>query len=246
MATVTNSSKHGVAIGAVKNHFLSREVKDAISGTIYGIICGGTRAHLGVESVSVKGENSEILIKDSKNSIILISNQTRKWRVLIGLCLGSGAIMILAIIVLFIDFRLSNLLLSLAGENVWSALCFFGMITAFIAMICLCLMIKCPRCKLRWFWHAIAKDHKRNIAIDYMSHCPRCNYPDEESKDVKPTFKSQKPILEVSNKKNKFRNLWRAFFAVTAVMLLGIVGIRGSRNSVLQIQLHHQQLPGQR
>jgi hypothetical protein len=26
-----------------------------------------------------------------------------------------------------------------------------------------------------------------------MSHCPRCNYPDEESKDVKPTFESQKP-----------------------------------------------------
>jgi hypothetical protein len=167
----------------------------------------------------------KILIVIPKKSIIQISNQTSKWRVLIGLCLGSGAIMILAIIALFLDFRLSRLLLSLAGENVWIALCFFGMITAFIAMICLCLMIKCPRCKLRWFWHAIAKDRKRNIAIDYMSHCPRCNYPDEESKGVKPTFKSQKPILEVSNQINKFRNLWRAFFAATAVMLLGIVGL---------------------
>ena len=59
----------------------------------------------------------------------------------------------------------------------------------------------------------------------YMSHCPRCNYPDEERKDAEPILVSQKPILEVSNQKNKFRNLWRAFFAATAVMLLGVVGL---------------------
>jgi hypothetical protein len=121
----------------------------------------------------------------TKNSIIHISNQTSKWYALIGLCLGSGAIMILGIIAL-LDFRLSKLLLSLAGENVWGALTFFGMITVFAAMICLCLMIKCPRCDLKWFWHAMAKDRKRNIAINYMSHCPRCNYPDVEKKDTKP------------------------------------------------------------
>lgn len=141
-----------------------------------------------------------------------------------SLFLGSGAIMILGIIAL-LDFRFSKFLLSLAGENVWGALSFFGMATAFVAMTCLCLMIKCPRCKLRWFWHAMAKDHKRNIAIDYMSHCPRCNYPDDEKKDTEPAYVSKKPILEISNQKNKFRNLWRAFFAATAVMLLGIVGL---------------------
>jgi len=139
--------------------------------------------------------------------------------------LGSGAIMILGIIALFLDFRFSKFLLSLAGENVWGALSFIGMTTAFVAMTCLCLMIKCPRCKLRWFWHAMAKDHKRNISIDYMSHCPRCNYPDEERKDSEPTSISKKPILEVSNQRSKFRNLWRAFFVATAVMLLGIVGL---------------------
>jgi hypothetical protein len=53
LATVTNAFKRGVAIGTVKNQFLSREVKDAIYGTINGIICGGIR--LGMESVSVKG-----------------------------------------------------------------------------------------------------------------------------------------------------------------------------------------------
>jgi hypothetical protein len=113
----------------------------------------------------------------------------------------------------------------LVGENVRFAIDISAILTGCVAMVCLSLMIKCPRCKLRWFWHAMAKDHKRNIAIDYMSHCPRCNYPDEERKDVKPTLASQKPILEVSNQKNKFRYLWRAFFAATAVMLLGIVGL---------------------
>jgi hypothetical protein len=167
----------------------------------------------------------KLLILIPKKSIINISNQTRKWRVLIGLCLASGVIMILGIIALFLDFRLSKLLLSLAGENVWIALCFFGMVAAFAAMTCLCLMIKCPRCKLRWFWHAMAKDHKRNISVDHMSQCPRCNYPDDEKQDAGPTLVSQKPILEISKQKNKFRNLWRAFFAATAVMLLGVVGL---------------------
>ncbi len=133
--------------------------------------------------------------------------------------------MILDIIAISFDTELSRFLLDLVGKNVRFAIDICAILTGCAAMVCLSLMIKCPRCKLRWFWHAIAKDHKRNIAIDYMSHCPRCNYPDEESKDVKPTFESQKPILEASNQKNKFRNLWRAFFAATAVMLLGIVGL---------------------
>lgn len=160
-----------------------------------------------------------------KKSIIHISNQTSKWHVLVGLCMGSGAIMIFGITALFLDFRLSKFLLSLASENVWGALTFLGMVTAFVAMICLCLMIKCPRCNLKWFWHAMAKDRKRNIAINYMSHCPHCNYPDEDKKNAEPASVSQKPILEVSNQKNKFRYLWRAFFAATAIMLLGIVGL---------------------
>lgn len=37
--TVTIAFKAGVAIGSVTNQFLSQEVKDAIGGTIYGIIC---------------------------------------------------------------------------------------------------------------------------------------------------------------------------------------------------------------
>ena len=94
--------------------------------------------------------------------------------------------MIFDIIVISFDTELSRFLLDLVGENVWGALTFFGMVTAFAAMICLCLMIKCPRCNLKWFWHAMAKDRKRNIAINYMSPCPRCNYPDEERKDTKP------------------------------------------------------------
>jgi hypothetical protein len=165
------------------------------------------------------------LIVNLKNSVIDISNQTRKWHILMGLCMGSGVIMLLGIIAISFDTKLSRLLLALVGENVLGAVTFGSIITCCIAMICLCLMIKCPRCKLKWFWHAMAKDHKRNITIDYMSHCPRCNYPDEERKDAKPTFASQKPILEVSNQKNKFRYLWRVFFVATAVMLLGIVGL---------------------
>ncbi len=37
--TVAIVFKGGVAIGSVTNQFLSQEVKDAIGGTIYGIIC---------------------------------------------------------------------------------------------------------------------------------------------------------------------------------------------------------------
>jgi hypothetical protein len=166
-----------------------------------------------------------ILIVDSKYSIIAFSKQSKKWRILTGLCLGSGAILIFDIIAISFDTELSRFLLDFVGKNVRFAIDIGAILTGCVAMICLCLMIKCPRCKLRWFWHAMAKDYKRNISIDYMSHCPRCNYPDEESKGVKPTFESQRPILEVSNQKNKFRNLWRAFFAATAVMLLGIVGL---------------------
>jgi fatty acid desaturase len=165
------------------------------------------------------------LIVDSKYSIIAFSKQSKKWRILTGLCLGSGAIMFLGIIALFMDFKLSKLLLSFAGEIVWVTLYSCGMIAVFVTMICLSVMIECPRCKLKWFWHAMAKDPKRNIAVGHMNHCPRCNYPDEEKKDTEPAYISQKPILEVSNQKNKFRNLWRAFFAASAVMLLGIVGL---------------------
>ena len=142
-----------------------------------------------------------------------------------GFCMGSGAIMLLGIIAISFDSKLSRLLLALIGEYVLAALIFGSITTCCIAMICLCLTIKCPRCKLKWFWHAMAKDYKRNIAIDYMSHCPRCNYPDEEIKDAKPTFISQKPILEVSNQNNKFRYLWRAFFVAFAIMLIGIIGL---------------------
>ena len=168
---------------------------------------------------------NRILILTPKKSIIHISNQSRKWRIFMSLFLGSGAILILDIIAISFDSKLSRFLLGLVGENVMFAIDIGAILTGCVAMACLSLMIKCPRCQLKWFWHAMAKDHKRNISIDYMSHCPRCNYPDEESKDVKPTFESQKPILEVSNQKNKFRNLWRAFFAASAVMLLGIVGL---------------------
>ena len=161
----------------------------------------------------------------SKYSIIAFSKQSKKWRILTGLCLGSGAILIFDIIAISFDTELSRLLLDLIGENVRFAIDIGAILTGCAAIVGLSLVIKWPRYKLKWFWHAMAKDHKRNISIDHMSHCPRCNYPDEERKDVKLTFESQKPILEVSNQKNKFRNLWRAFLAASAVMLLGIVGL---------------------
>lgn len=127
--------------------------------------------------------------------------------------MGSGAILILDIIAISFDSKLSRFLLDLVGENVMLAIDICAIITCCIAMICLCLMIKCSRCKLKWFWHVMTKDHKRNIGIDYMSHCPRCNCPDEERKEAKPTFVSQKPILEVSNQKTNSA-IFGAYFSL--------------------------------
>lgn len=160
-----------------------------------------------------------------KNSIIDISNQKRKWCILMGLCLGSGAILIFDIIAISFDSMISRLLLDLVGENVRFAIDIGAIITGCVAMVCLSFMIKCPRCKLKWFWHGMSKDHKRNIGIGYMSHCPRCNYPEKEPNVERPILISQMPILEISNQKNKFRYLWRAFFAASAIMLIGIIGL---------------------
>jgi hypothetical protein len=91
---------------------MSREVKYVIGGTIYGNICEegwkdlwGIR--LDVEFVWPKRRKADrILILTPKKSIIHISNQTRKRRILMSLCMGSGAILILDIIAISLDTEL--------------------------------------------------------------------------------------------------------------------------------------------
>lgn len=165
------------------------------------------------------------MILYKKNSVIYKSKQAKKWRFLIGICLGSGAVIILGIIALFLDLGISKVLLSLFKENIWSIVLFCAMATELITMICLSVLIKCPRCNLKWFWYGLAKDDKGDIGIGHMSNCPRCNYPDKEIENITPVSISKKPILEASNQTNKFRRLWRIFFVASAITLGGIVGL---------------------
>lgn len=118
------------------------------------------------------------MILSHKNSIIYHSNQTQKWRILIHLLLGSGVMMFFGIIAISFEPELSDLSLGFMGKETGGILLFAATIIGLIAMISLCMGIKCPQCKLRWFWYGMAKDFKHNIMVGHMSHCPRCNYPE--------------------------------------------------------------------
>lgn len=161
----------------------------------------------------------------NKKSIIHISNQLNKWRFFSGLIWCSAAILILGVIANAFDTRFSKFLLACFDANVWFVLDFGAIAIGIVAMVCLSLMIKCPRCNLRWYWHGLAKDPKRNIMIGYISHCPRCNYPDERMTDVKPVFMSKTPILEVSHQKRKYHFLWSVLIIAMAIMFLGLIGL---------------------
>lgn len=165
------------------------------------------------------------MIISNKNSIIHISKQTTKWRFFIGLCLGSGLLLFFGIISALSDIKYSKVLLALLGADEWLIVSMVAIAIVFISIICLSFMIKCPNCNLRWFWYGIAKDPKRNIMIDYMTHCPRCNYPDERIVDIKPAFTSKKPILQVSHQSRKYRNLWSVLIIAISIIFLGIIGL---------------------
>lgn len=158
-----------------------------------------------------------------KNSIIEVSNQTKKWNFFMSLFLGSSAIMFLVIATTF-DFGIGPLLLSLLDGYVWFVLLLVSLMLIFIALLGLCLAIKCPRCSLRWFWYGMAKDFKRDIMIGWKSSCPLCGYPEKE-KEVKATLKSKHAILEVSNQNKKYRYMLAAFFTGLASVFVGITGL---------------------
>ena len=73
----------------------------------------------------------------------------------------------------------------LMTKETGGVLVLFATLIGLTAMIGLCMSIKCPQCKLRWFWYGIAKDFKHNIMIGHMSRCPHCNYPEREDKEDK-------------------------------------------------------------
>jgi phage FluMu protein Com len=92
--------------------------------------------------------------------------------------LASGVMMFIGIIAIFFEPELSGLSLGFLDKETGSILVFIAMILGLAAIFNLCLSIKCPQCKLRWFWYGIAKDFKRNIMVGHMTHCPRCRYPE--------------------------------------------------------------------
>jgi len=50
----------------------------------------------------------KVLILSTKDSIIDLSNQSNKWRFYMSLLLGSGVLIILGTIALFMDFEISK------------------------------------------------------------------------------------------------------------------------------------------
>lgn len=95
------------------------------------------------------------------------------------LFLSSGAIVILGVIFISFDFKLSKAMLGVIGEEVLFAFILAGILACCVAMICLSIVIKCPRCGLRWYWYALSKDPKHNIMLGHKHHCPRCHFPAE-------------------------------------------------------------------
>ncbi len=88
--------------------------------------------------------------------------------------------MFFGIIAIAFEPQLYDLSFGVMQKNAGLILICAAMIVCFISTICLSVGIKCPQCKLRWFWYGLAKDFRRNIMIGHMSHCPRCNYPENQ------------------------------------------------------------------
>jgi hypothetical protein len=111
----------------------------------------------------------------SKDSIIALSGQAKKWNTLLSLLIASGLLLILCILSLSLNFNLSEQV-----EITLFLLALLGLLSGFILIVLLSLLIKCPQCNLRWFWYGISKDFKHNIMIGNMSHCKNCNYPENQ------------------------------------------------------------------
>lgn len=113
-----------------------------------------------------------------KDSVISRSGQTKKWTLNFGLVLFSGLLLFSGILTIVFETQLNHWLSGLISADIGLLLIGTGMLVCIYAIIRLSISIKCPHCRLRWYWYGMAKDYKRNINIGWMSHCPRCNYPE--------------------------------------------------------------------
>lgn len=113
-----------------------------------------------------------------KDSIIARSGQTIKWTFNFGLGLFSAAPIFFGIFTIVYETKMEEISLGFLNAAFGGVSVLCGMLLFLYSFIRLSLCIKCPNCKLRWFWYGIAKDVKRNINIGWMKHCLRCNYPE--------------------------------------------------------------------
>ena len=104
--------------------------------------------------------------------------------------------MFLGIVAISFEPELSELSLCFMKKETGGVLILIATTIGLIAMIGLCLNIKCPQCKLRWFWYGIAKDFKHNIMIGHMSHCPRCNYPEGKKASSEATIRGKRCSID--------------------------------------------------
>ncbi len=111
--------------------------------------------------------------------------------------------MFLGIIAIAFEPQLYDRSLGLMRKDTGLVLICAAMMGCFISTICLSVGIKCPQCKLRWYWYGLAKDFKRNIMIGHMSHCPRCNYPEKPEQNINSDVSKQLDQIVKENSVNK-------------------------------------------
>jgi hypothetical protein len=117
-----------------------------------------------------------------KDSVISHAGFTRIWNFYIILTLCAGLIGILGLIMIVYEVPLIEISSGVVNANVGAILILGAVVIVFFTMIRLFIIIKCPNCKLRWYWYAVSKDFERNIMLGHKTNCPRCNYPEVPEK----------------------------------------------------------------
>ena len=117
-----------------------------------------------------------------KDSVISHGGFTKIWNFYFILRLCSGLTGVLGLIMFIYEVPLIEISSGFLNAKIGAILILGAVVILFYAMIRLSIIIKCPNCKLRWYWYAVSKDFKRNTMIGHMTHCPRCNYPEMSEK----------------------------------------------------------------
>jgi hypothetical protein len=68
-------------------------------------------------------------------------------------------------------------------DSLWPVVLLSGLALTFVSFVGLCLFVRCPRCRVRLFWHAASEDaHPHGLnGLLLATKCPFCSFPEEPS-----------------------------------------------------------------